>query len=194
MFSQLGPLFKTVLRQAESADTRLAIRRDEKHDQGRKQDFDSPSDDTSALWEDSTSVSVAALRTFLVEFLKTRGEALTEEETALSAAAIEQHRTKDAVPPPALSARAARAAKAYGAAASHPTVTDMPETDEAETAEEPDINLADLLAADELRTIHRLIHELDILERRGVNMLLIEKAETFLQALVAAVQTEKDKL
>lgn len=190
MFSQLGPLFKTVLRQAESADTRLAIRRDEKQDQGKKQDFDSPSEDSSALWEDSTTVSVDALRTFLIEFLKTRGEALTDEETALSAAAHQLQADRAAPPDPAISAKAARAVKAYGTAAAHPAAPDTPVE---ETGEDGHENLADLLAADELRTIHRLIHELDLLARRGVSMLAIEKAATFLDALVAAVQLEKDK-
>jgi hypothetical protein len=35
--------------------------------------------------------------------------------------------------------------------------------------------------------------ELDILTRRGVQTLIIEKADTFLQALVAAVRAQKLK-
>lgn len=189
MFSQLGPLFKTTLRQAESADTRLEIRRDEKNEDGRKRDYGESDDDTSALWEDSATVSVEALRTFLIEFLKTRG--LESQET--------QEKIPESVLPPItpeyrppVNSTAARAVKAYAASSAsapgfHPPQPPAPETQ----AAGPD--LASLLRADELRTIHVLIGELDRLARSGVTMLTIEKADSFLESLVAAVTAQKTR-
>lgn len=184
MFSQLGPLFKTHLRQAESTDARLAIRRDEKQDQGKKDDEAPTEDQTSSLWEDTTSVSVEALRTFLIEFLKTRGETVAESSVKdeVSAPSITPEERKPASP------RAAAAVRAYSAMAGQTHY--VPPTEE--PAEE--VDLVSLLKADEVRTIHILIDELDQLGRKGVQTLTIEKADTFLEALVQAVRAEKSKV
>lgn len=185
MFSQLGPLFKTTLRQAESADTRLEIRRDEKQGQGRKNDYEDSQDDTSALWEDSATVSVEALRTFLMEFLKTRG---------LETPSVTGEMAENTLPPltpeyrPPANSTAARAVKAY-AASSSSTPSYVPQPPAEEKTET--VDLASLLRADELRTIHVLIAELDQLARRGVTLLTIEKADSFLESLVTAVTAEK---
>lgn len=184
MFSQLGPLFKTHLRQAESTDARLAIRRDEKQDQGKKDEQAPEENQTDSLWEDTTSVSVEALRTFLVEFLKTRGDAFAETsitaDTSASPAAMEQRKP--------VNPRAAAAVRAYSAMAG--------QNHYEPPAEEPstEVDLVSLLKADEVRTIHVLIHELEQMAKRGVQTLMIEKADTFLEALVQAVRTEKSRI
>ncbi len=190
MFSQLGAIFKTHLRQAEKSDTRLEIRRDEKQDQGKKQEFDTTDEESSAFWEDSTTVSVEALKAFLVEFLKSRGDEVPE--TAQAA-------TEDAFVPPApeyrppVNTRTARAVKAYSSMAAQVSAPVPPQNSaDSDTAPE-EVDLVGLLAADEVRTMHVLISELDALTRRGVQTLTIEKAETFLEALVLAVRAEKLK-
>lgn len=191
VFSQLGPLFKTTLRQAEQADTRLHIRREDKEDQGKKQEFEETPEDTSGLWEDSTEVSVGALRTFLIEFLKSRGD--TVPETALPTAentSIMSGLTPESRPP--ATNVAAKAVKAYSSMQAQnygppPTPAPPPEPQQEE------VDLVSLLAADELRTIHVLISELDVLAGKGVQTLTIEKADSFLQALVEAVRLEKMK-
>lgn len=183
MFSQLGPLFKTTLRQAESADTRLEIRRDEKHDQGKKQDFDRDGDDNDAMWTDTTTVSIDSLRAFLIGFLESRGDATPDEQADM---AHIQPPAPETIPP--ANTIAARAIKAYTAMA--PQSQQPPPVVE-ETEES--VDLVSLLKADELRTMHQLIHELDILARKGVQTLTIEKAETFLESLVQAVRLEKSR-
>lgn len=186
MFSQLGPLFRTHLRQAEHADTRLEIRRDEKHDQGKKQEYEPEGEDNSALWEDSTSVSVEALRAFLIGFLKSRGDAVPE-------ATVPQNDGLQVTSPeyrPPVSTRAAQAVKAYSSMAAQMTPPAMPPEPQKVEQEQP-LDLVDLLHADEIRTMHVLITELDALSRKGVQTLMINKAETFLEALVQAVRLEK---
>lgn len=183
MFSQLGPLFKTTLRQAEKSDTRLEIRREEKENPGRKDEEDSGAEETSALWEDSTAVSVEALRTFLIEFLKTRGDHPSQNSMPDQEAGYTP--TPEYRPP--ANNTAARAVKAYASTAGQVSAPPPP----AEEEPEQTVDLADLLKADELRTIHVLIHELDMLSRSGVQTLVIEKADTFLEALVQAVRLQK---
>ena len=188
VFSQLGPLFKTTLRQAEQADTRLQIRREEKDNPGKKQDSEEQAEETGGLWEDSTEVSVGALRTFLIEFLKGRGENVPEEGSANSRNSIISNplEVKSSAP----DTPAARAAQAYSSVQTQtynaPHVPAAPLEPPAE-----DVDLVSLLEADELRTIHVLIRELDQLAGKGVQTLVIEKADSFLQALVAAVRLAK---
>ncbi len=198
MFSQLGPLFKTTLRQAERVDARLEIRREEKDTPNKKHDFEKDDESGGGLWEDSTSVSIEALRNFLIGFLQSRGEDPPGIKSSAPAAPAAAHEgaAPQAQPAPPANAKAARAAQAYSAQAAHaapPPLPPPPEKDDTASSSESPVNLADLLAADELRTMHALIHELDMLARRGVQMLTIEKAESFLQALVAAVELEKSR-
>ena len=191
MFSQLGSLFKTQLRRAEQADTRLQIRHEDKEDQGKKEDSKEESVDTSALWEDSTQVSVEALRTFLVEFLKSRGGDVPEEIVPQDKNSSIMSRLTPEYRPPVTN-RAARAIKAYSSLQSQnydPPAT-PPDPLSASTEE---VDLVSLLKADELRTIHVLIAELDHLATKGVQTLTIEKADTFLESLVLAVRLEKQQ-
>lgn len=189
MFSQLGPLFKTHLRQAEKSDARLEIRRDEKQDPGKRQEAEDEGDDTSALWEDSTAVSVEALKAFLVEFLKSRGDEVPEAPE--DAADISLSHTPEYRPP--MNNRAAQAVKAYSSMAAQTAQPTQPPS-EPEPPQAEAVDLVSLLAADEVRTMHVLITELDALSRKGVQTLIIEKADTFLEALVLAVRAEKLKV
>lgn len=191
VFSQLGALFKTTLRQAEQADTRLQIRREDKENQGKKEDPEEAPVDTSALWEDSTEVSVGALRTFLLEFLKGRGETVPDAETAIDEnPSIMSGLTPEYRPP--VTNKAARAVKAYGSMQTQ-NYGPPPVVAAAPTEASGEVDLVSLLQADEVRTIYILIAELDQLAQQGVQTLTIEKADTFLESLVMAVRAEKLK-
>jgi hypothetical protein len=189
LFSQLGPLFRTHLRQAEKTDTRLEVRRDDSKDHGKKHGHQAETEDSNALWEDSTSVSIEALRAFLVEFLKSRGNAVPEarnenSDNTLIPGLIPEYR------PPA-SNRAAQAVKAYSSMAGQPFHAPSPETTEPSAPAESD--LIDLLKRDDVRTMNALITELDALALKGVQTLTIEKADTFVESLVLAVRLEKSR-
>jgi hypothetical protein len=183
LLSQLGPVFKTIFRQAESADARLEIRREEKENSGKKKERGDEAEDAAALWEDSMSVSVLALHGFLAEFLKSHGAPLPQEELALSAEAdVQEQRVRGPV-----SSVAARAVKAYTAMAPVP-----PAAPQAPVTETPaEINPADLLSAEEIRTIHNLIADVDALAKAGVQTLTITMTGTFLDSLVEAVRLTK---
>lgn len=188
MFSQLGPLFKTHLRQAEKSDARLEIRRDERNEHGKRQEKEPEEEDTSGLWVDSTEVSVDALKAFLVGFLTSRGDDVPEAQGATM-----EHAAPSPEYRPPVNTRTARAVKAYSSMAAQSAPPPPPPEPTENKASEEAVNLIDLLAADELRTMHALITELDALARKGVQTLTIEKADSFLSALVMAVRAEQQK-
>ena len=71
MFSNLGPLFKTQFRQAESNDTRQSIPHQERDNHRRNNAEDEQTASPEEAWTDDTTVSIFALRSFLIDFLKT---------------------------------------------------------------------------------------------------------------------------
>jgi len=185
MLSNLGPLFKTVFRQAESADARLEIRREEKENSGKKKDHEEDAGTDDALWQDSTGVSVGALRTFLIEFLKSHG-APAEQVIVPDMAPSEN----SAGQKPAVSAVAARAVKAYTSMTAATAYT--PPQIQAETPPAAPVDEASLLRADEIRSIHTLIADLDTLAKEGVETLTIQmNGGTFLESLTEAVRLVK---
>lgn len=183
MLSQLGSVFKTTFRQAESTDARLEIRREEKENPGKKKEREKDGTDDAVLWEDSMAVSTTALHSFLVEFLKSHGAPLPQEEpVVLSEAAIDRHEHRAPV-----SSVAARAVKAYTAMS--PTHSSAPI---AQTPIDPaTVNPADLLDAEEIRAIHTLITDVDALAKAGIQTLNITMVGTFLESLIEAVRLTK---
>lgn len=187
MFSQLGPLFKTtLLREAERADTRLEIRRHEQDQQGRKNEDNKADDEGSFLWDDSTQVSVEALKNFLVEFLKdkTQGQGIGNSATSRTEQTPAATRTP-------VNPVAERAMKAYGVSASHAPSSAPEESPAIEIFAEQSAEPQDGIESEDIRNMHMLIADLDMLSRQGVQMLTIEKADSFLEALIMAVRTAK---
>jgi hypothetical protein len=138
------------------------------------------------LWEDSTGVSVSALRTFLIEFLQ-------KHNAGDSAPDVEAETVT--LPPQAaapVSSVAARAVKAYGAMAAQTPPPIVPPAPQAPPENPAETDLASLLEAAEIRQIHRLIAELDGLARNGVESLSIQlDGRTFLDAVDEAVRLQK---
>lgn len=182
MLTALGSLFRSTLRQAQAADTRLEIRRDHDQEQRRQNDRPDGDDDSSSLWEDSTSVSVGALRAFLLEFLAARGVQGVEPSDA-------QDLLPTYVPPVREPGNpiAAKAMKAYAQTSAQSPPAEPHQAPPHAALPSDNSDLSSLLAQDEITTMRELIRELDLLAARGVQDLTIERADTFLEALVAAV-------
>ena len=190
MFSQLGPLFKTTFRQAESNDTRLEIPHDEREKRRRKEEEEDKKEGSSDLWEDNTSVTVPALKAFLVNFLKTLpGQS---DNTALNKKQETDHysaRPKEKIRP--TNTQNAKAVRAYQSMAEK-TRENAPIAQEHTTEKiEP---TADLLQSQELRDLYQLISDLEELEKAGVQNLQIEKADSFIDSMKNAVKLRKSKL
>lgn len=185
MFSQLGPLFKTTFRHAESNDTRQNIPHEERVQERRQQEEESQQQKPEK-WEDDTAVSVDALQTFLVNFLKTMpgaddgtlSQAQTPEADPL------QSRPKERVRP--TNTHNAKAVRAYQTMAQR-AKEEAPPPPPPETNNDP---TADKVQSKELRDIHALIENLETLKQRNIQTLHIKPAESFVESLKAAVAKE----
>lgn len=175
MFSRLEPLFLRQFRQAESADTRQAIREEHKDESRRRNDEEEQTQDNQDLWTDSTVVSVESLHAFLIGFLRDQIEqdkTDTQQQTA-------QSRTPDRKPTDIGN----RATNAYAQTAKRmehtPLETPLPSGNR-NTVESEDVRL-----------INTLIRDLQTLAANGITELNIPIAGTFLESLQQAIEKEQ---
>lgn len=176
MFSQLGPLFRTTFRKAESNDTRQNIPHEERDQVRGKQNEDERPVSTAELWEDNTDVSIEALRAFLINFLKELPEA---QEIGLPDQQPQKNnnvRPKEPTRP--TNTQSAKAVRAYQAQAAY-----TPSSSGKEAQAENSIKQRPTIKNKEMRDIYQLIDNLEILSNRGVQMLTIEKSGDFLTSL-----------
>ena len=191
MFSNLGPLFKTQFRQAESNDTRQSIPHQERDQNRRNNAEDEQAVSSEEAWTDDTTVSIFALRSFLIDFLKTipGGEdsnliAQVQEKTTTPT------RPKEKIRP--TNTHNAKAVRAYQTMASHSVEDKTQATPEDIDKKRPEPS-ADQLESQELRDIHNLILDLEFLEKKGLAHLNILKASSFVEGMKQAVLLAKSK-
>jgi hypothetical protein len=180
MFSKLEPLFKTTFRQAESTDTRQAIRRDESKSGRKNSDDNTQQDEDNDLWTDSTIVSVAALKAFLTDFLKEQID--SEKQQQEESASITDAQTQVAE-----NTLARKAHSAYETSAHYADAYSKRQTDGATPPPSQEIP-ADLLDNEDVRIMNKLIVGLQTLESRNVTELNIQREGTFLESLEKAVK------
>jgi len=193
MFSNLGPLFKTQFRQAEPNDARQSIPHQERDQNRRNNTEDEQAASSEEAWTDDTTVSIFALRSFLIDFLKTipGGEdsnliAQVQEKTTTPTRPKEKTRPTNT--------HNAKAVRAYQTMASHSAEDKTPinaQDDNSDKRPEPS---ADQLESQELRDIHNLILDLEFLEKRGLAHLNILKASSFVEGMKQAVLLAKSKI
>jgi hypothetical protein len=179
MFSNLAQILSNRPRHAENSDTRQEIKRHDPDQERRKKD--EKDDDKGVRFDtyDNAVISVSALRVFLENFLNSlTGNAATGGEAiALSAQGFDAAEGADATDHKPQSAAASHAANVYQMAAKTARPTPVPVAKPAEP----------LLGNEDVRTIHRLMNETLVLQSRGIEYLTIERGETFLASLAAAV-------
>ncbi|MBI4031662.1 MAG: hypothetical protein HY370_08280 [Proteobacteria bacterium] len=182
MFSKLDAIFRALPRQAESTDARLGIRRDEEREEGRKNKEHEEKPDETDLWQDSTVVSVAALRAFLENLA---GEAVIPAtqpaESGGEDAAVSSGPATSAPLSPA-----AHAAQTYKSAARR-AGSDAPPA--AVQSEPPTAGVN--LSLEEVRAMHALVDDLAFLAEKGVLKLNIPRGESFLKSIMDAVALAK---
>ncbi len=179
MFSQLGPLFKTTFRQAESNDTRQKIPHQERDDHRKKDDEKEKPVNTDNIWEDNTSVSIDALRVFLIGFLKDLPD-VDNTKFQNTETTVQNPRPKEKTRPQ--NTHNAKAVRAYQAQAAH-----SPAPKEQSTKVEKENSNHKNIENKELREIYQLIDDLKTLSERGVQMLTIEKNGTFVKSLRSSI-------
>lgn len=197
MYSRLDSIFRTQFLGPEPTDTGLHIRHDEERDERKKDpDEDQKDQGDSALWTDSTEVSVSAVTGFLESLL---AQAFSEENTDDVPSSSDPDEVLPApadLPPGAaagafrkvrkpLSPQAQAAVSAYQTTAAKTGYNIVPPRSSAATAPGGAMGAA-YLSADEVRAVHLLIKALKALTERNITTLTLQPAETFLQSLVEA--------
>ncbi len=188
MDSRLDSIFKTRFRHAEPLDTRQAIRRHDQPDSNNRKKDGRKDDDKQDLWEDQTTVSIRALKTFLRQ-LVTQQPAQAPQENGTPKNQQKHKDNQQGATPPASAPpapAAARAASAYQRTY-NATHDESIGGDAPQSGALPDIELA----PDEIRTIHKLIDALEQLDRANIDYLTLRKHDSFLQSLVEAVERIK---
>ncbi|MCF8495982.1 MAG: hypothetical protein K9G62_04860 [Alphaproteobacteria bacterium] len=174
MFSALGNIFPELLRRVENVDTRLDIRRHDPDQEGRRGKDDHAPEDSSEP-EDRATMSLEALGLFLENFIKTLETKSPSGHTDSSSSMPESMAV-----PRASSSRAARAAQAYqhAAEATAPSGSlESPVLEESPPA----------LESEEIRALYSILVDVKLLRERGVDVLTIERSDTFLNSLRSAV-------
>ena len=185
MFSNIGKIAGRPTRHAEETDTRQHIQRHDP-DQRRRSEDETEETKDPFTHEDSAIVTISTLRLFLENFLKSlepKPQETKAQDTKVATPSPQvPPAAADSPPkdnPAAQAAHAYQSASRTRAASTHPT----PQMNEAEAKA--------LLGAEDVRTIHTLIEDVKSLEQRGVEFLKIEKGESFLHSLSAAVKALK---
>ena len=187
MFSNLGNIFINKPRQAETTNTRLGIGRHDAEQERRKNKKKQDDNPVSFEEGDNTIVSTSALRVFLANFLKSVAAEEKEQKAQQVDMTIAEPEAER--PPPQYehikkSGKATHAIHAYETTAqkTRPSV---------QTGNADEIAASLGLESHEIRTIHQLLDELKRLEDRNIEYLRIERSDSFLNSLVAAVEKVK---
>ena len=179
MFSNLANIASNKPRHAEDADARLDIRRhDPEQEQGSKRGKDGDKESGFDTY-DNAVISVASLRVFLENFLQSLTTPTKNAEINLSAQGFNTEEHNNDSTPRAVDAQASRVASVYqtGAKTAPRTPVQVSTPDQ-----EP------LLENEEVRKIHGLLRDTAVLLSRGIEFVTIERDETFLDSLAAAVK------
>lgn len=190
MFYSIGNIFTREPRQAEHTDTRQAIQR---HDPDFQRSKDDQHEDTGEEFgENFAFVSVSALILFLQNFVK---EHSREEQFKDAAQALSELNDEKDVHPEEPHQRAPANPQAAKAANAYQTMAQANKQNEilietTDAAQGPSLDLSN----QDLRSIYALIEDLNALSEQNVETLKIERAETFMDSLKAAVQRAKATL
>lgn len=179
--TRFDPIIQAVTRRAESVYTKMGIKRDESEDLGRKKRGNGDGEAKSIPWEDTTEVSIQALRGFLEDLI---GIGADTPPAVINTA-----------PPPQSNSAAARAAHAYQATGQivhdknieAPPVPHAPQQPATDTA----VRLGEDFGEEEIALIRDYIRDMIALEQRGVTELTLRRSLTFLESIKLAIEDAK---
>lgn len=188
----MDPVFRTIFRQAEQTDARLGIRRDEKHDDGRRREGEDNDTSEEASFDESRPVvSVAALIAFLeglVQTLRMKAPPPPSPDYAVPAMLPPRDAGSSSDGAQGRMSAPAHAASVYKSVAEgkslHPE-----DTGDSQASSLAISGQAEALSVEDIRTIHGLLEKLKTLR---AETLTIEKAPTFLQSLSEAADRAKE--
>lgn len=187
--TRFDPFIQAVARRAEGIYTKMAIVRDESQDLTRRRKNEADTDASSALWEDTTDVSVLALRGFLEDLL-----GLTHSDPQMNTDLLPLPPVP-ADQPTAPQTAASHAAQAYrntGRVVHDENVEILPITPIIPPSNPTtDVRLGDDFGEAERETMRGYLSDLVNLERRGVEFLTLRRSLTFLESIEEAINSVK---
>ncbi len=178
MYSHLDSIFKTHIRQTETADARLHIRKDDPREKQRHKNQDREEEDEDTLWEDRTTVSTIALKVFLENILPEENHKQPDKPDNREKKQNREQREQ-------ISPQRTHAIHAYQHSAK--TRANSQE-DISQTASH---NPRPPLSKTEITAIHKLITDLNTLIAGQVTELTLRPAGSFLQSLIDTVEAYK---
>jgi hypothetical protein len=185
--TRLDPFIQAVARQAENVYTKMAIRRDESENFGRKKRGEDEALAKSIPWEDTTDVSILALRGFLEDLLGVGHSAdggQVTGELPLPPVADSQQSTS----PKSAASYAARAYRTTGRVVHDENVTAPPPVISSPSS---DIRLGDDFGDAERDMMRGYIDDLTAIEKSGITHLTLRRSLTFLESIHQAIENTK---
>jgi len=187
MFTSIGNILCVKPRHAEQNDTRQDIQRHDPEFERRRKKKQKAEEELFGQ-EDGATLSIDALSVFLNKFLKELSDKQPSKGFNATSSGQSENKTEQADSPSAerpVSGKAAQAAGAYQHMAQRQHETSI--------LGEVNENNADLISLDaaEIRTIHAILEDLKLLEDKDIEYIHIQRADSFLQSLVNAVNTVK---
>lgn len=182
MYSRLDSIFKANLRDTKSADSWLGIRREDMEEDGRKKKNHDDDQEKSTLWDDDkTTVSVVALKSFLKNMIESAKDSAEPPEQ--TKAPTTKKSDEEKLPP-----KRDKAINAYQ------NTAQLTEPEQYDHAAGQKTQAGIDLTADELRTIHTLIQDLETLQKNDIEQLVIHRSDSFLQGMADAARRAKKQI
>lgn len=189
--TRFDPIIQAVTRRAEDIYSKMAIRRDESEDLGRRKKEEGDKADTSLLWEDTTEVTITALRSFLEDLLGTTHSTVspTAPHPQIQGSAESAEPT---TPVHAVNPSTARAINAYHATgiAVHDHNIDIPPPPPTQQSTS-DVQLGSDFGTEEQERIRGYIVDMNTLEAKGILALTLKRSLTFLESIHQAIDEAK---
>ena len=197
--TRIDPIIQAVVRKAETIYSKMGIRREESEDLTRKKKGGGDNDAQALPWEDTTEVSIAALRGFLEDLLGIGHFSPQESEVT-------------SIPPPlpapiehAVNPTAARAVNAYQSMGRvvhdrnvesspflQPSYTIPSDVAAEDSKESPEKTvLGDDFTDDDRARLGGYLKDMVYLESRGVTTLTLRRSLTFLESIHQAIEDAK---
>ena len=186
--TRFDPFIQAVARQAESIYTKMAIRRDESENFGRKKRGEEQAAAKSIPWEDTTDVSILALRGFLEDLLGVGHSGQMEQTTGELPLRPVDDKEGQRLPPPSAASYAARAYRTTGRVVHDENVTAPPPVI---TPPSDNLRLGDDFGDAERDMMRGYINDLTALEQRGMTHLTLRRSLTFLESIHQAIESSK---
>lgn len=187
--TRFDPFIQAVARKAEGIYAKMAIRRDESQDLTRRKRNQGDADASPIPWEDTTEVSVMALRGFLEDLL---GLTHSDPQMNTDLLPLPPVPTDQPTAPQTAASHAAQAYRNTGRVVHDENVqlTNPTPIIPAQTSD-TEVRLGDDFGETEREMMRGYLSDLVNLERKGVEFLTLRRSLTFLESIKESINSVK---